>query len=259
MKNILLTNDDGYDARGIFELRTKLAKRMPHARIIVVAPLTQKSACSHSLTIHKPLRLKKIAQDYYALDDGTPADCVYVALSHIFEESIDLVISGVNCGANMGEDITYSGTCAGAMEAALHGIKAIASSLYYKDDSIEKYGFDLACELTCDLATRILEFPPNIPNRQFLNLNIPAVSKADFKGIKVTKTGQRFYDTKIDVRIDPRGHEYIWLGEPDVRSKDDKNDTFDIGAVFDGWASLTPVKLDMCAGESINELENWVK
>lgn len=256
MKQILLTNDDGYDARGILELREMLKKRL-NARVILVAPHRQKSACSHSLSLHHPLRLKEIEKDYYHLDDGTPSDCVYVGLSKLFDKGVDLVISGVNHGANLGEDISYSGTCAGAMEAVLQGVNALASSLYYADNSIEKYGYELACELTCEVAAKMLENPPLIPPRQFLNLNIPACAKADFKGLKVTYTGKRNYDTRLDIRFDPRGGEYIWIAEPNITSQSVDDENSDIGAVLRGFASLSPIKLDMCAKSSLNELSLW--
>ena len=258
MKNILLTNDDGYDAKGIRELHKALKERFKDANIWVIAPHLQKSACSHSITLHHPLRLKKHEKDIYSLHDGTPSDCVYVGLSKLFDGKIDLVISGVNHGANLGEDISYSGTCAGAMEAALRGVPALASSLYYENDSIEKYSYDLACKITCDIAARILEFPPKLGEREFLNLNIPACSKADFKGLKVAKTGKRNYDTKLDIRIDPRGGEYIWLGEPDVVATLE-NDDCDITLITKNFATLSPIKVDMCAHASLDELGLWAR
>ncbi len=127
MKQILLTNDDGFDAIGLKALVKALS---PLAKIIVVAPARNKSACGHSLTLDKPLRLKSVDDDFYKIDDGTPTDCIFISLNNLFKEGYlpDLVISGINIGANMGEDITYSGTAAGAMEAVLQGIPAIAIS-----------------------------------------------------------------------------------------------------------------------------------
>lgn len=262
MKNILLTNDDGYEALGLNSLKNALLERLSEhfggLNIFILAPFRQKSACSHSLSLHHPLRLKKIHQDHYALDDGTPSDCVYVALSKFFDKKFDLVISGINHGANLGEDVSYSGTCAGAMEAVLQGTPALASSLYYTNGSIEKYGFDLACELTCAVAKKLLENPNILPKRQFFSLNTPAVPKSEFKGLRATYSGVRSYDTKLDIRTDPRGGEYIWLGEPEIStpSKDDLNS--DIGAVFAGFASLSAIKLDLCAHESADITKNFI-
>lgn len=256
MKNILLTNDDGFDALGIKALYSALKEHFKDANITIIAPHLQKSACSHSLSLHHPLRLKEHESGIYSLHDGTPADCVYVGLSKLFSGDLDLVISGINHGANLGEDISYSGTCAGAMEAVLHGVPAIASSLYYENGSIEKYGFSLACELVCKLAARILEFPPNLAPRQFLNLNVPACAKADFKGLKVAKTGKRSYGSELDIRIDPRGGEYIWLGEPDVVATEQR-DECDITLITQNYATLSPIKVDMCATASLDELSSW--
>lgn len=137
MKEILITNDDGYESKGLKKL-IKMLKKEFKAKITIVAPASEKSACSHSITLTKPLRFVKVGKRFYKLDDGTPADCVYLALHALYKTRLpDLVISGINKGANVGEDITYSGTCAGAMEAVLQGIPAIALSQFYKKSEKE--------------------------------------------------------------------------------------------------------------------------
>ena len=258
MKHILLTNDDGYEARGLLELRAALIKKYGAEKIITIAPLTQKSACSHSLTLHHPLRLKQIEDNFYALDDGTPADCVYIGLSKRFNYDFELVVSGINHGGNVGEDISYSGTCAGAMEGTLQGISSLATSLYYKDNSIEKYGFDLAVELSVNLIEKMLKNPPKLPFRSFLNLNVPAVPKDEFKGLKALKCGNRYYATKIEIRTDPRGREYVWLAEPDHRHMNENNDANDISAVHEGFAALSVIKMDMCDEVATKDLKGWI-
>ena len=257
MKQILLTNDDGFDAKGLLALKNALEDI---AQIKIVAPATQKSACSHSITLSRPLRLIEIKQNYFKLDDATPSDCVYFALNQLYKNAKpDLIISGINHGANLGEDISYSGTCGGAMEGILQGIASIAVSQYYQNDSIDKYGFDLACEITRNLVIDIFEKGFPLKNRQFLNLNIPAVPKNAYKGLKIVPIGNRDYDTKIQTATDPRGGKYYWLGEPSIKSLSDENYECDLNAVFDGFASLTPIKLDYTAYESLEGLKIWNK
>src|SRR5574343_707418 len=163
MMKILLTNDDGYDAVGLKALIKALT---PIAKVMVVAPAKNKSACGHSLTLDKPLRLISIDDEYYKIDDATPTDCIYLSLGHLFKNGYrpDLVISGINIGSNMGEDITYSGTAAGAMEAVIHGIPAIAISQVCKDncqDIKSDWDFALAKKVIVKLASKILsdKFP----------------------------------------------------------------------------------------------------
>lgn len=257
MKQILITNDDGFDSKGLLALKNALNDL---AKIIIVAPSSQKSACSHSITLSRPLRLIEVEKNYFKLDDATPSDCVYFALEEFYKnKKPDLIISGINHGANLGEDISYSGTCGGAMEGVLQGIASIAVSLYYQNDSLNKYGFDLACEVVRDLVIKIFKQGFPLPNREFLNLNIPAVPKNKYKGLKIVPIGNRFYDTKIKTGLDPRGGKYYWLGEPSVKSLSDKNYECDLNAIFDGFASLTPIKLDFSAYESIEKLKNWNK
>ena len=139
MKEILITNDDGFEARGLLELASALRGV---ANVTIVAPSSEKSACSHSLTLTRPLRFIKLDDGFFKLDDATPADCVYLALRALYNRKPDLVISGINHGANVAEDVTYSGTCGGAMEGVLQGIPALAVSQFYVADSLQRYGFD---------------------------------------------------------------------------------------------------------------------
>ena len=164
MKEILITNDDGFEAAGILALRDALSQI---ANVVVVAPSSEKSACSHSITLTRPLRFIQLDDGFFKLDDATPSDCVYLALETMYKnKKPDLIISGINHGANVGEDITYSGTCGGAMEGTLQGVCSIAVSQLYKNDSLDKFGFSLACEITLELIKNIFENHVRIYNPQ---------------------------------------------------------------------------------------------
>ena len=255
MKEILITNDDGFEAAGLLALRDTLSQI---ANVTVVAPSSEKSACSHSITLTRPLRFIQLDDGFFKLDDATPSDCIYLALETMFKhKKPDLVISGINHGANVGEDITYSGTCGGAMEGTLQGVKSIAISQLYNNDSLDKFGFDLACEITLDLVNNIFKNGYPLSGREFLNLNIPAVSKNEYKGLKIVPVGQQSYNTNAQIHRNPRGLEYYWLGTPGIRYAADLGYACDISVLNQNYASLTPIKLDMTAHQSIQTLKNW--
>ncbi len=256
---ILLTNDDGYEAKGLAEL-VKAIKSIPDVHITVVAPANEKSACGHSLTLHHPLRFIEVDDDFYKLADGTPSDCVYLSLSAIYAEGNkpDLVISGINKGSNMGEDITYSGTCSAAMEAVLHDIPAIAISQVV--DFTEPFvDFSLAAKTAKEMAIKIKEGSFPLPKRQFLNINIPKGKKE--APYKITYAGYRYYFNEAVLHRNPRGEEYYWLGlHPlafDVR-KGKEHLLCDYDAIEQGCISITPVQLDMSAYESMEKLQEWL-
>lgn len=256
MKTILLTNDDGYDASGIISLRNALKNI---ANVIVVAPAFHKSATAHSLSIINPLKLIKVSHDYYKVDDGTPADCVYVALNTIFKDKLpDLIVSGINIGANMGEDITYSGTAGAAMEGVLHGIPSVAISQVFMGK--KEVSYDLAQKSIQDIVQRIFqgEFP--LPKRELLNVNIPAISPKECKGYKVVHAGCRGYDSTIEENCDPRGNKYYWIGLPNLswHHRYEEDNQSDFQAIEDGYVALTPVSLDMTAYKSINKVKDWL-
>lgn len=255
MKEILITNDDGFEAQGIAELARAL-KRI--ANVTIVAPSTEKSACSHSITCTRPLRFVKLDDGFFKLDDATPSDCVYLALHALYNKNPDLVISGINHGANVAEDITYSGTCGGAMEAVLQGIPSLAVSQFYINDSLQRYGFDLACEITFEIVKKIFNDGYPLPGKQFLNLNIPAVSKKDYKGIKVAPAGEKFYSTDAQINRNPRGQEYFWLGKSNINFDKSKNINTDIGILSEGYASITPITLNLTAQNQIKKIEKWL-
>jgi len=258
MKHILITNDDGYESKGLVALKEALSKI---AKVTVVAPSTEKSACGHSLTLTRPLHFIQLDDDFYKLDDGTPSDCVFLALNKLFvDNKPDLVISGINIGSNMGEDITYSGTASAAMEAVLQGIPAIAISQVYAEagKSIDEFGYTLAQDTITDLVSKIFdgEFP--LPPRKFLNLNIPPIPKDKCKGYKITRAGNRLYSHNAEVHYNPRGKEYYWIGLPELGWLDTKGHITDFEAINDGYASITPVMLDMTSYDDIKALQEWI-
>ena len=255
MKHILITNDDGYESEGLHSLIEALSGV---GMITVVAPSTEKSACGHSLTLSHPLSFVSVGDDFYKLDDGTPSDCIYLALHSLFEvKKPDLVISGINKGSNMGEDITYSGTAAGAMEAVLHGVPAIAIS-QVMNFTKPVPDFALAKKTIRALVDTIFsgEFP--LPERQFLNINVPlGTSSGD---MRVTYAGYRFYANDAHLHRNPRGLEYYWLGKHplDFKPREGKEGLSDFEAIEAGDVSVTPILLDLTAYETMNKLEQWL-
>jgi 5'-nucleotidase len=218
---VLLSNDDGYASKGIAAMRA--------------AP--EQSASSHSLSLHRPLRLRAVEEGVFALD-GTPADCVYVALHagpRMLPRRPDVVVSGINHGMNLGQDAFYSGTIAAAREGALRNLPALAASAHYSAD----------LDATASLAARIAFAMPRTDGKRapLLNLNIPARWNGQ---LRATRLGARIYDEVVDFRSDPRGREYLWLGGPDVRHERDEGS--DTDAYDDGFASLTPLLLDLTHG-----------
>ena len=259
MKKILITNDDGFDSPALLALIKALT---PLAEIITVAPTLEKSACGHSLTLTKPLRFVELEKNFYKLDDGTPTDCVFLALHKIYNEDYrpDLVISGINIGANMGEDITYSGTASGAMEAVLQGVPAIAISQDFSDDYAQKDNWDyaLATQSIVKLVEKIFEGSFPLEARKFLNVNIPTISPDKCKGLKITRTGSRVYSNDADAHINPRGQEYFWIGLVNHEWRRTEGKMTDIEAVQENYVSISPIHLDMTAHKDIEELEKWI-
>ena len=251
MKQILITNDDGFEAEGLKALKEALT---PLGNITIVAPSSEKSACGHSLTLTRPLRLISIDDDFYKLDDGTPSDCIYLSLATIFENNPpDIVVSGINKGANLGEDITYSGTASGAMEASLHNIPSVAISQVINNKEID---YELSKEVAYKVIKMVFDKKLTIPHRRFLNINIPNIRKSNLKGFKVTKAGYRLYTNDIHRHINPRGEEYFWLGpHPLAWRKNKSNIPTDFEAINNNFVSITPIKMDMTAYDNMKDLE----
>ncbi|MBK9264269.1 MAG: 5'/3'-nucleotidase SurE [Polyangiaceae bacterium] len=236
---ILLSNDDGHAAEGLRLLRGELQRG---ARVIVCAPEVNQSATSHSLSLHRVLRLRHVEQDVFALD-GTPADCVYVALNsgnRVLPRLPDLVVSGMNHGLNLSHDVFYSGTVAAAREAALRGIPSIAVSA---DAGADRPS---AAALAARLALELLENHRRNPSRTapLFNVNIPP---GNAWPVRPTKIGKRLYTQDVVYRHDPRGHEYLWIGGGAVRH--DHAPGSDTEAYDEGCVSVTPITLDLVSSE----------
>ena len=245
MARILVTNDDGVHSDGI---RALAAALKPLGEVTVVAPHTESSAIGHALTLRRPLRIEQTTDGFYAVD-GTPTDCVNLGVAVVLKGELpDLIVSGINTGWNLGDDVTYSGTVAGALEGALLGIPGIAISLRRTRD----YVFDFApsAQAAAVLAELILRNP--LPDRTFLNVNVP---KGVPKGFKRTVQGKRNHITKISERLDPRGKPYYWIEEGiDEWAPHDRSDYH---AVKEGYISVTLLHPDMTAYSAMDELEQF--
>ena len=242
---ILVTNDDGIAAPALRALRTELASL---GRVIVVAPDRDQSATSHSLTLHRPFRIHRHDVDLYSVD-GTPTDCVVCAWYGLLDAPPDLVISGINHGPNMGEDVFYSGTVAAAIEGTLQGAASIAASLVTR----ELTDFREPAAFLARLARQALE--RGLPRRGLLNVNIPFLPWDAIEGVKVTRLGSRAYNDTLVRKVDPRGREYFWIGGEDPVW--DPRPGTDFHAVHDGWVSVTPLRLDLTDEDGLARLEGW--
>jgi 5'-nucleotidase len=231
MRRILVTNDDGYFSPGIHALADALRDL---GTVTIVAPQTEASAVGHALTLRRPLRLDLVSEGVYAVD-GTPTDCVNIAIDEVLDGPPSLVVSGINRGLNIGDDVTYSGTVASALEGALLGYPAMAVSL-----QIARGAWDPgpAAAIAASIAAALLERP--LPTRTFLNVNVPA---GPIAGVRTTVQARRNHITKVDRRLDPRERPYFWIEE----AEDDwePNDRSDHRAVLDGFVSVTPLQPDL--------------
>jgi 5'-nucleotidase len=241
MTRILVTNDDGYRSAGIRVLADALG---PLGEVTVVAPTEEASAIGHALTLKRPLRLEPISDRVYAVD-GTPTDCVNIAVTQIYRALPDLVVSGINKGWNLGDDVTYSGTVAGALEAALLGVSGIAVSLRATRG---EYDFGPSAAAAAGMAEALLRRP--LPPRVFLNINVP---KGQPKGYRVTVQAKRNHVTSVAERQDPKGRSYYWIEEG--QDEWEPHDRSDYQAVRDGYISLTPLHPDLTAHRALAVLE----
>lgn len=235
---ILLTNDDGINARGIHALINELNMI---AEIYVVAPDRERSGTGHSITVFDPIKAvqTKIPGTKRGwLVGGTPVDCVKLAISRLIEEKVDLVVSGINHGPNLGTDVLYSGTVSAAAEGVIMGSPSIAVSLNSYEDDMD---FSFAAKFTQRLVSAVME--QKIDKTTLLNINIPPLTSDDVKGIRITKLGIRNYDNLFEERRDPRGNTYYWLGGG-VLEEEQHNDS-DVSAVKNGYISITPVHMDL--------------
>ena len=216
--------------------------------VMVVAPVADQSAAGHSLTLQRPLRLNEISEGYYSVD-GTPTDAVMVAVHGILNNKLpDILISGINRGPNMGDDVTYSGTVSAAFEGAILGIPSVAVSSVPFDD----IDYAAMARFTRKLAKKVLE--NNLPESTLLNVNIPNPTNGKYPGVRITRLGKRVYRDIIVEKIDPRGRKYYWIaGEPDWHHFEQS----DFSATSEGFISITPLKMDMTDYELMQHLEKW--
>jgi 5'-nucleotidase len=244
---ILVSNDDGIEAPGLQPLVDALSSL---GKVQVVAPRTEQSASSHSLTMHEPLRVREHRPGWRSVS-GTPADCIYMAVHHLLEHRPDLVVSGINRGANLSTDVIYSGTVAAAMEACMMGLPALAVSLSLRDRN--PHGWAAAAALAAGVARDILE--RGLPLETLLNLNVPDIPAEDIRGVRVCPLGRRHYHPLVDLRRDPRGRPYYWIGGPHHRFEDLPES--DGPLLEQGWATLTPLQPDLTAYPLMAELARW--
>ena len=247
--HILISNDDGIHARGIKALTAALREV---ADVTVVAPDRERSGASHSLTMDVPLRAHEIRDGVFAVA-GTPTDCILLALKMLMPEPPDLVVSGINRGANMGDDVTYSGTVAAAMEATLLGIPAVSVSLCRCDSTDRKYDYEAAAAIARELALVVLE--RGLPDWTLLNVNVPNIPGSDIKGIQVVRQGKQVYEEAVIQKEDPRGRTYYWIGGE--LSKWENDPDTDFASVSQGYVSVTPVKLDLTDYAVMDDLRGW--
>jgi len=241
MLRILVTNDDGYRSEGI---RALAAALKPLGAVTIVAPVQEASAIGHALTLRHPLRLEPLDDHHFAVD-GTPTDCVNIAVSQVFKGLPGLVVSGINKGWNLGDDVTYSGTVAGALEGALLGIPSIAVSLRATRGD---YDFGYAARAAAAMAEAMLRRP--LPSRTFLNLNVP---KGEPRGYRVTVQAKRNHVTSVVERQDPKGRAYYWIEEG--QNEWEPHDRSDYQAVRDGYVSVTPLHPDLTAHGALAAVE----
>jgi 5'-nucleotidase len=246
MPLILVTNDDGVHSPGLISL-LDVMKNL--GDVYVVAPDRERSAVSHALTMHRPLKVEELREHVYQIN-GTPTDCIAVGVNKILPERPAFVVSGINRGANLGDDITYSGTVSAAIESTIMGIPAFAVSLAAQKQTRYLH-FETASKVTLEIGKYILD--NSLPYDTLLNVNIPRVEAADIKGIKLTRQGKRVYDDSIQETFDPHGEKYYWIGGGNPYWEHGENT--DIQAVQDNYISITPIHLDLTNYEALKFLK----
>ena len=246
---ILISNDDGIHAPGI-KILQEIAEKITD-EVVVCAPDSNMSGAGHSLTLKTPLRLTEHSAKHYSVN-GTPTDSVVMALRYLLKDKPDFVFSGVNCDANLADDISYSGTVAAAIEGSLFGIPAIAFSQALGKDG--KANWDIA-KVYGPVVLKVILEKFKFPKGVFLNINFPAVELEKVQGIRVTSQGYRAIEDHVIQSIDPRGEPYFWIGPAEYRKKDDeKNITTDLGAINNGYVSITPLSIDMTEKSLLDSL-----
>ena len=249
----MVTNDDGVTAPGLLALAQAMRGL---GKVSILAPDRNWSASGHVRTLDRPLRVRQVilADGTQAnACDGAPSDCVALACIGFFEEKIDLVVSGINPYANVGHDVTYSGTVTAAMEAAINGIPAVAVSVDSPDNHLGLVDYSATARVASIVTSAVIQYglTPNV----LLNLNVPYLPDEQIKGIQITRQGLRVYHDRLDRREDPRGKPYYWaIGENPTGIPERGTD---VGALVDGFVSLTPIQLDLTAYHFLSNLNAW--
>lgn len=244
---ILVSNDDGYLATGIIAL-TRALERV--ADVVVMAPDRNRSAASNSLTLQVPLRVSEVAENRYKVD-GTPSDCVHLALTGFLDYEPDLVVSGINHGANLGDDVIYSGTVAAAMEGRFLGLPTIAVSLVGQNLT----HFETAAQVACELVQKLEGAP--LASDIVLNLNVPNIPHDQLSGVRATRLGFRHKSEQILKDTDPYGRPIYWVGP--AGAGQDAGEGTDFYAIEQGFASVTPLKVDLTRHEAVQDLSTWLE
>ena len=244
--HILLSNDDGYHAEG---LRCLMEAMRPLGELTVVAPERNKSGASNSLTLDMPLRMRK-HHDGVVSVDGTPTDCVHLAITGLLEDEPDLVVSGINAGANLGDDVLYSGTVAAATEGRFLGLPAVAVS----NVALKPQYFEASARVAADLVTQLIERP--LPSNTILNVNVPDLPFDDIQGFKATRLGHRHKAEPVIQDTDPKGRPIYWIGP--AGAEQDAGPGTDFHAVREGFVSITPLQVDLTRHDAISGLQDWV-
>ncbi len=243
---ILVSNDDGVLAPGIRILAQALAK---FGEIEVVAPDRNRSGASNSLTLLQPLRVRQLDNQYHSVD-GTPTDCVHMSMTGYFDQSFDMVVSGINEGSNLGDDVLYSGTVAAAIEGGNMGLPAIAVSL------ASRHGvhYEAAAQITAQLVQKLQQDP--LPGQTILNVNVPDLPLEQIKGIEITRLGTRHQAEQLHKSHDPREQVIYWIGQPGQQNE--AGPGTDFYAIERGYVSVTPLQLDMTHYKVFEQVSSWV-
>ena len=244
---ILISNDDGYQSRGIRCLARALGS---HGKVDVVAPERDRSGASNSLTLSTPLR-PRVAENGFIYVDGTPTDCVHLAITGLLEEEPDIVVSGINAGANLGDDVIYSGTVAAAMEGRFLGLPAIAVSLVCDGSN----HYETAARVVTALLDGMMSSP--MPADTIFNINVPDVPVSKLQGMEVTRLGQRHKAEPVVRGVDPRGESIYWVGPPGPEQ--DAGRGTDFHAVRAGFVSITPIQVDLTRHHSLEQTAEWIQ
>jgi 5'-nucleotidase len=247
--HILIANDDGLHAPGIRLLSERLAEHCE--QVTVVAPDRDRSGASNSLTLDQPIRVEKRHEGVFKVY-GTPTDCVHIAITGLLGDEPDMVVSGINAGANMGDDVLYSGTVAAAMEGRFLGLPAMAVSLVYTES--EPHHYESAAEAACLLMTQLKEKP--LPADTILNINVPDLPWEEIKGFETTRLGHRHRSDDVIPIEDPRGRQFFWIGP--AGGEQDNGPGTDFHAARNHYISVTPIHVDLTRYQALDQISQWI-